>query len=193
MLSFNLGATAAPPANPAISELQTALIGLAQASGDPRLNPGPVTGALSDATMIALSIGLAIAIRKTADQSVPSEIVTMLQYTALTDEARKRVTEYATTLTKLLRAATIAYTTGAVQSGLPTGATTPAGMPTIRLDLLPRPRRLPGANTGPGAGAGANTGAGAAAPKWYTTWWGIGGIIVLGGLAVLVFDRTSEA
>ena len=187
MLSFNLGATAAPPANPAISELQTALVGLAQAAGDPRLNPGAVTGTLNDATMIALSIGLGIAIRKTADASIPSYIATALQYTALTEKARQYTTEYAAKLTGLIRAATIAYTTGSLSPNRPPLPNTPPSpklffqdLQPVRLQLVPPP-------------AGGGAGAGAAAPKWYATWWGIAGIIAVGGLAILVLDSSPKA
>jgi hypothetical protein len=192
MLSFNLGATAAPPANPAISELQTALVGLAQAAGDPRLNPGAVTGTLNDATMIALSIGLGIAIRKTADASIPSYIATSLQYTALTEKARQYTTEYAAKLTGLIRAATIAYTTGSLSPNKPPTSTTPSNLPQVDLSKLPQfGRRAQAVSAGAGGGGPARSTA--SAPKWYATWWGIGGLIILGGLAIMAFDRNPQA
>jgi hypothetical protein len=46
VLNFNLGAVT----NPAISGLQQALLALARASGDTRLNPGPISGDLNRQT-----------------------------------------------------------------------------------------------------------------------------------------------
>jgi hypothetical protein len=187
MLNFGLGVAT----NPAISELQQALLALARASGDARLNPGVISGTLDDATMIALSIGLGIAIRKTADRSIPSEIVTLLQYTAMTDWAKQRTTEYATTISRVLRSAVIAYTTGTLDPNKPPTNTTPSNLPQVDLSTLPIDlRKLPRL---PRASGGAPTQPAASAPKWYATWWGIGGLIILGGLAIMAFDRNPQA
>jgi hypothetical protein len=182
MLNFDLGAAT----NPAISGLQQALLALARASGDARLNPGLISGELNDATMIALSVGLDLAIRKTGDMSVPASIALLIQVSALTDEAKQRATAYAPTLTRVLQAAVVAYTTGTLDPNRPPTNTTPSNLPQVDLSQLVPVRAQ-------ALRAEAPARPGASAPKWYATWWGIGGLIVLGGLAYKVLNDSAKA
>lgn len=169
MYSAGLGASAA-----SITELQTALVGLAQASGRPAINPGPANGQLTDATMMALAAGLSAAAMKIPKSDVASAISIALTLGATTSYAKDAVDAAADQLVLVVRAATIAYATGLISAGLSPqeqAAAAAAAQAKAQEDAITAAAQAK-------AQADADAAAADAARPWYKTWWGVGGIAV---------------
>lgn len=92
--------------DPNIETLQRALTNLAQASGRPAINPGPITGALNDATMAAVSSALGI-----ITEELPGWMYLALQAAMIagstTSKAKQIVTQYASQLAMAANAAAV--------------------------------------------------------------------------------------
>jgi len=158
MLAFQLGDHQLGAASAAIQSLQTALVGLAQASGRPAINPGPVDGILGDKTMLAVAAGLQAASERIPKDTAATVVSAALVFGATTSQAKTAVTTYASQLTVIIKAATAAYATGLIKN--------PSQFPIQTFAAQP--------SALPGAGAGSILGTG----PWYKTWWGMGAIVV---------------
>lgn len=149
-------------ASAAITQLQQALVGLAQTSGRPAINPGTIDGILGNNTMMAVAAAHQILAEKAPKDYLVLALNTALIFGSTTSQAKAVVTSYAPQLTIAIKAATAGYATGII----PKPSTTP---PTQFL-MYDAQLLTPG-----GGGGGA---AAAAATPWYKTWWGIGAIAV---------------
>jgi len=103
-----------PPAHlmgsAAIEQLQQALKGLAAVRKRPAIDPGPVTGVVDDATMVALNSALSI-----LTEELPSYVYLALQGGFIaggtTSYAKNMVTQYAPQITIAVNTATRKYAT----------------------------------------------------------------------------------
>lgn len=180
MLMLTSRAAGLGAAPPAITGLQNALIGLAQASGRPAIHPGTADGILGPKTMMAVTAGLQTAAEKIPKDSVVTAVSLALALGSTSSQAIAAVNNYASQLTTLIRAATAAYVSGLIKP--PTGSVPPG--------IDPQMAALIAAGSGAQfyqQGAGANAGAGIlVATPWYKTWWGMGGIAAFGALALYI-------
>lgn len=98
-----------------IAQLQAALVGLAQATGDQRVNPARFDGTLDDRTLVALSWGFRVAAGR-----MPQDATTIMVGNALAQAApqsKALVTTAAAALTTSIRAATAAIKAQPVAPG----------------------------------------------------------------------------
>ncbi len=90
--------------DPNVQALQQALTNLAQASGRPAINPGPISGVMNDSTVAAVAAGLQI-----MTEELPSWLYLVLQAALVagsaTSKAKTIVTQYAGQLTIAANAA----------------------------------------------------------------------------------------
>jgi hypothetical protein len=144
-------------ASAAITQLQQALVGLAQASGRPAVNPGAVDGVLGTATMNAVAAGLQIASERVPQDKVVLALNAALTLGSGTTMAKNAVTSYAPQLTLVIKGVTAGMAAGVIPKG-----TAPTQYTREDISIM----------TTPGGGALAT------ATPWYKTWWGIGAIAV---------------
>lgn len=163
-LSYGLGAL---PSSPAIGDLQRSLIGLAQASGNPTINPGAADGIVGMKTITAVVSAMSLLTRHLGQ--IGGVIQAGLGIYSIADQARagQIIAQYAPQLNDAAKKATLAIATGQQSPGM-----TPA-IPT------PAPGMIPGMVGTP----------------WYKTWWGIGaiGVGVVGLLAILLVPPRRAA
>jgi len=182
MLMFaSRGVAGLGAASPAITNLQNALVALAQASGRPAINPGQVDGLLGPKTMMALAAGLQAAAEKIPKDTAATVASAALALGATTTQAINAVNTYAPQLTLIIKAATVAYTTGLVKPNTPAPVDDRfTKFATMNIQRLPAGSY--NANTDAGAGPGAGI---SLATPWYKTWWGIGSLAV-GAVALFI-------
>lgn len=149
-----------------LKALQTALVALSTASGNPAINPGTPSGGLydglpDDKTMAAVAASLALIGPKLGTYT-RAALMIGLGVGASTHTAKQAVLDYATELTAAAKAATIAAPY----------YTTPPAAPSNDLPQIFQ-------TTGP----------------WYKTWWGIAAIAVgvLGTVSLVRAHRQTAA
>jgi len=174
MLMFNSGVAGLGAASAAITSLQQSLLALAQVSGRPAVNPGPVDGVLGDQTMSAVAAGLQVAAEKIPQSETVRVISVALAFGATSSQAKTAVNNYASQLTILFKSAAAAFASGLVKP--PT--VTPATGTAAKWFSLPSSSKTTAATTST-----------ATAKPWYTTWWGLAGITI--GAFGLVYLLTA--
>jgi len=172
MLMFSSGVAGLGAASAQITALQQALLALSQASGKPAINPGPIDGILSNQTMMAVAAGLQTAAAKIPQDTVMKIVSAALALGATTTQAKTTVTNYAVSITTVIKAATVAYATGLVKGSTGTA-------------VLPPPVVIDPANidwgTAKPASAITSFLTPTASTPWYKQWWGIA-LIAVGAL-----------